>query len=387
MELFKKSGDAMDGLKKMKNIELIGKKIRKAREIQGFTQEEVADSLGIGRPRYSEMENGKRNIALKDLYQFAELFGRSLDYFLKEDVSGESFKMLFRKTEGDAKISDIIIKFETLCENTLELEKINEQKMLQPTQQDYSFEKNRLKFWAKHYADYERGRLVLGNAPLKNLEVILEEKCGLKIFYTPFPDEKKVYGLFTYNEMLGGCILINSAPCRGNQLFSLAHEYAHFLFHKAKVGIISYEKNKKSADEQLANYFASEFLMPENEIRSMATKVAKTAKDMTAEDIVYFSDYFGVSFTAMAYRLNNLQLLGNERKNSLLEETEVGTVRSALGLQEEQTEQKKVSSYYMRLCINAFLKNKISTSMLAKYLEMPLYEAMSLVKGLRDSKG
>ena len=51
----------------------IGERLKKARESLGYTQEEVAEKLNIGRPRYSDIENGKRNVPLKELYRFCEL--------------------------------------------------------------------------------------------------------------------------------------------------------------------------------------------------------------------------------------------------------------------------------------------------------------------------
>ena len=217
-------------------MKIIGNNIKKARESLHYTQEYVADALGMGRPRYSEIENGKRNISLADLYRFADLFTRPLEFFLNKEATNNSFMVLFRKAEGDTGLSDIIIQFENLCEKMLELEKINEHELTPSAFDDYKYDRSRLKFWAKHYADYERNRLALGAMPLKNLDNILEEKCGLKIFYKPFSDDRKIFGLFANDTRMGGCILINSSPCVGNQLFSLAHEYAHYLFHKKRVG-------------------------------------------------------------------------------------------------------------------------------------------------------
>ncbi len=367
-------------------IILVGKRLRQAREALGSTQEQVAKKLKIGRPRYSDIENGKRDVPLKELYRFCEFFGRPLDYFLKERVGVESgFKVLFRKTEGEQEVVKVVTEFENLCERMCELEEIMEIGIRPPIPPDYQYEGDRLRFWGKHYADQERRRLDLGQAPVRNLDRILEEKCGLKIFHLPIPEERRIFGMFTFDENIGGCILVNANPTPGNQLFSLAHEYGHFVFHKGRLGIISLEKEKDTLDERLANYFASEFLMPENAVKDIFNIRIKSRKDVTAEDVIYLADYFGVSFQAMIYRFNNLRLLNNNRKEALLKETWVAAVRKSMGISEPERGQFKFPSFYIHLCLKAYQQGRITTSKLAEFLGLPLHQAMELCGGVKRS--
>lgn len=365
---------------------LIGERLKRARGALGYSQEQVAEKLKIGRPRYSDIENGKRNVPLRELYKFCEFFGRPLDYFLKEKLAIESgFKVLFRKTEGDREVAEIITEFENLCERMYELEEIMEIRIKPPIPKDYDYEKNRLWFWGKHYADQERKRLDLGQAPIRSLDQILEEKCGLKIFYLPIPEERGIFGMFTSDENRGGCILVNANPTTGNQLFSLAHEYGHFIFHKKRLGVISFEKEGNYLDERLANYFASEFLIPENAITDVFNIRIKNRKDATAGDIIYLADYFGVSFQAMVYRLNNLRLLSENKKEKLISETWVTAVRESMGISEPKRGKSKFPSLYIHLCLNAYQQKRITTSKFAEFLELPLYQAMELGKRMKRS--
>ncbi len=358
---------------------VIGKRLKRAREALGYTQEQVAEKLRIGRPRYSDIENGKRDVPLRELYRFCEFFGRPLDYFLKEKLAVESgFKVLFRKTEGDREVAEIITEFENLCERMYQLEEIMEIRIKPPIFRDHEYEKKRLWFWGKHYADQERRRLDLGQAPIRNLDQVLEEKCGLKIFYLPIPEERGIFGMFTFDENRGGCIMVNANPTTGNQLFSLAHEYGHFILHKGRLGIISFEKEKNTLDERLANYFASDFLMPENAVKDIFNIRVKNRKDATAEDVIYLADYFGVSFQAMVYRLNNLKLLSNNKKEELISQTWVAAVRKSMGISEPNRGKFKFPSLYLHLCIKAYQENRITTSKFAEFLDLPLYQAMEL---------
>jgi Zn-dependent peptidase ImmA (M78 family)/DNA-binding XRE family transcriptional regulator len=367
-------------------ISLIGERLKIARESLGLTQQQVADELKIGRPRYSDIENGKRNIALKEIYRFCEFFERPIDFFLKENLAIEGgFKVLFRKTEGDLEVAKVITEFENLCERMCELEEIMEIRIRPPVPTDYDYEKDKVWFWGKRYADLERKRLDLGHASIRNLDQILEEKCGLKIFYLPIPEERGIFGMFTYDENMGGCILVNSNPTMGNQLFSLAHEYGHFIFHKNRLGIISFMKEENTLDERLANYFASNFLMPEDAVNDIFNIRIKNRKDVTSEDIVYLADYFGVSFQAMVFRLNNLKLLNEEKKEKLITETWVTAVRKSMRISEPERGRFKFPSLYLYLCMKAYQQGRITTSKFANFLELPLYQAMELGRKIKRS--
>ena len=54
-------------------------KLRRIREIYGYTQEYVADRLGISQPAYWQKENGKRIPSEERLEQIAELYSLAVD--------------------------------------------------------------------------------------------------------------------------------------------------------------------------------------------------------------------------------------------------------------------------------------------------------------------
>ena len=189
--------------------------------------------------------------------------------------------------------------------------------------------------------------------------------------------------MFTFGSKIGGCILINSNASFGKQLFSLAHEYGHFIFHKKRLGIISYEKEKNTSDEKLSDYFASNFLMPEESVYNIFNLRIKKRQDVTAEDIIYLADYFGVSFQAMIYRLNNLKLLSNYTKEKLINETWISAVRKSMGISEPERGKSKFPLFYIHLCLKAYEQGKITTSKLANFLEFPLYQAIELSRKIK----
>lgn len=62
----------------------IGKTIAKKRKLADFTQEAVAEHLGIGTEAYSRIERGLVSPGLYKLYQLADLFKCGVETFLIE---------------------------------------------------------------------------------------------------------------------------------------------------------------------------------------------------------------------------------------------------------------------------------------------------------------
>ncbi len=69
----------------------IGKRIQKAREESGMSQEELASALGITQSALSNYELGKRRLYLANMEQIANVLGRPLSYFMEEEkAAGET---------------------------------------------------------------------------------------------------------------------------------------------------------------------------------------------------------------------------------------------------------------------------------------------------------
>ncbi|MFZ8861309.1 MAG: helix-turn-helix domain-containing protein, partial [Thermocrinis sp.] len=62
-------------------IQLIGKRLKQARETVGYTPEEVSQKLGITKDELFLLESGRRNPPLSLLRKFAKLYGVFVSYF------------------------------------------------------------------------------------------------------------------------------------------------------------------------------------------------------------------------------------------------------------------------------------------------------------------
>src|ERR1700688_949848 len=70
----------------------LAERLREAREYLGFSQEEVANFLGIARSALSNIENGQRKVAALELKKLAQIYKRAVSYFTGE---GEGVEQRF----------------------------------------------------------------------------------------------------------------------------------------------------------------------------------------------------------------------------------------------------------------------------------------------------
>ncbi|HEM9532901.1 TPA: helix-turn-helix transcriptional regulator [Streptococcus agalactiae] len=66
----------------MKKLTNFPQKLREERKKRGFTQQEVADKIGINRGSYSNWENGKREPTLDNIIKLANILDVTVDYLL-----------------------------------------------------------------------------------------------------------------------------------------------------------------------------------------------------------------------------------------------------------------------------------------------------------------
>lgn len=83
----------------------IGKKIQKAREELGLSQDELASRLGYTQAALSNYELGKRRLYLANIEQIARELNKPLSYFLEESTVPANAE---KGEPPDETISDII---------------------------------------------------------------------------------------------------------------------------------------------------------------------------------------------------------------------------------------------------------------------------------------
>jgi transcriptional regulator with XRE-family HTH domain len=79
-----------DVYKGAESMPTVGDRIREIREESGITQERLAERAGLSKGFLSDVENNKRNVSAENLLKIANVFGASVDYLLRGDISEPS---------------------------------------------------------------------------------------------------------------------------------------------------------------------------------------------------------------------------------------------------------------------------------------------------------
>lgn len=108
----------------MEEHRTVARNLKKMREASGFTQEKIADYLGIKRSAYANYEVGDREFPLSVLESLADLYGCDM-YMLYEgdsDVVGNMLATAFRVNDLSAEDMVQIADFKRMVKNYLKMD-------------------------------------------------------------------------------------------------------------------------------------------------------------------------------------------------------------------------------------------------------------------------
>ncbi len=340
----------------MTEAEMIGRRIREARERRDISQQKVADALGIPRTAVTNLEAGTRNVSTLELTKLGALFNLSPAAFLDgsavSDLAVVRARALLAATSSP-EFGPVIDRMIDLCREGAELRRLLEQDttVSMPNYAQRIANSGDAVRQGEARAREERRRLGLGNAPIGNLPELIGDQ-GIWVASAAkddFPDD--VSGLFLHHSSIGMAVLINGSHKPVRQRFSYAHEYGHALFDRQEELRLTQNRNSNELVEKRANAFAAGFLMPAggvlDQLRvrgkgqpsrqaqfvySVATDLNEEAeiRPRTGSQVITFQDaavlarHFGVSYEAMVWRLRNLDLLDTPATNALIERRDDG---------------------------------------------------------------
>jgi len=234
--------------------------LKRLRSIKGFNQSQVAESAGLSRIAYSNIESGKAEPRVSNLQKIGKVLGVGIQDLLAPLPQLTTLRFRSRKTltvreKNKRKQIAFDVAFWLKDFNELEenLSDKKEYKLKDLSQKTKSPKKMA-----------EMARMALGLEPddaINDICGLLESKAGIKIkFFVSDLDKCNGLSLFDDQGAPGIGVNISDNISVERQMFTLAHELAHLLLHKN-----SY-KNEEDAEnkdqEKQANEFASYFLMP-----------------------------------------------------------------------------------------------------------------------------
>jgi len=296
---------------------IIGRQLSKARELLQLPNERVASVLGVSPKDILDWEQERSQPSLKQLEKLADIYGRGIDYFLKEtpipprdiELRGKP-RQSFPDLPEEART--VLARFDELCRIALEVEGLLGKK------RKVTLHRFNEAFSPQDVAEDIRRRLEVGNHPLANLRERLERE-GIRIFELPVPNGT-FSGFSFWHTEYGPCILLDANDPKGRRNFTLAHELAHLIYgHKSSLCYISLTLGDLSGDKELrANQVAVELLLPSHGIRDEFLRKAFTSTP-SEKQLGQIATKWGVSIQALGYRLENLGLVKRGHTDTIVE--------------------------------------------------------------------
>lgn len=352
---------------------IIGAQLRKAKELLQLAPGEVASELNVTRQDILDWEEERSQPTLEQLEKIARLYGRGIDYFLRETPSPPE-KIEFRGKPGQSlkelsiETRTVLARFDELCRTALEFENLlNEGREVRLPRFEGSV-------YPKTAAQSLREKFNVSDKPLPNLKERLEGE-GVRTFELPVPEDA-FSGFSFWHSEYGPCILLNTDELRGRKNFTLAHELAHLLYGDEST--LCYIPMKLSEAhggiETKANQFAIELLLPGT---SVVADFRRRSLTMTPspKELGQMASKWGVSIQALGYRLENLGLITRRHTDALFELKPRFLRRSRTPKWEKQ-----LSKEFVKTTLQAYQKGLISVGKVADGLGITVREAMNVIQ-------
>ena len=105
---------------------VVGRNLKALREANGYTQEQVANFLGIGRSAYANYEAGERETPMEVMERASELFGCELALLFDEDEQAVRNMLVCAFRADSLSVNDMkeVATFKNIVLNYLKMERL-----------------------------------------------------------------------------------------------------------------------------------------------------------------------------------------------------------------------------------------------------------------------
>lgn len=288
----------------------VGRRLKLARENARVRQERAAEKLKVSRPTLVSIEQGSRRIKIKELQILANLYGTSVNALLRREAVHTDLLPRFRKL-NDTEDSDLKIAvelFNNLIRADVELENVLGIPRRKEYPQEHGFSEGDVEDLAERNAQLLRNYLGLGSGPIANIFSLIEFDLGIRLYQRRIPS--KIAGLFTYDDMVGACILLNANHPMARRVQSAGHELGHFDATRSNPEVLELNEKFLSRDERYADAFGRAFLTPKETFAEHFHKIKQFcgSEKLTRKLVILLADKFNISREACVRRLEDLGL-------------------------------------------------------------------------------
>ena len=290
------------------------KRLSEVRTLANQSQTELAGKLGVSASLISHWEKGTRTPDESQLLDLARHLGVALDYLLNSEIRPH-FKCRAQTTSHQRDDID-----QTMLDASAQLHFVDTAlRMVKQPPVPFSL-------WAE-FDSFANLPNIAGNLrdtlKLNRRVTLVELKQALSernIFVFDWAMPWHLSGLSYRGPFTA--IFINAKHSAARRLFTLAHEFAHVVFHLGREDretrqridtVVSALASHRDPLEKQANAFAGEFLMPQADLKAIVESYGSRLKEPSCLERV--AQEFNVSRDAIFYRLTKLNVFRWTEKN------------------------------------------------------------------------
>jgi Zn-dependent peptidase ImmA (M78 family)/transcriptional regulator with XRE-family HTH domain len=259
-----------------------------ARESRGITQQELAEKLSVSQGWLSRVEGGLRGIQDTDLKKLSAVLDYPPEFFLQDDkIYGPNISEMFNRKRQNITNKILNAVYAQVSIRSMNIEKllrgvnIGEVSIRQIDLGDFDGK-------PKEVARIVRAGWRLPKGPVQSLVDAIENQRAIII---PFDFKtNKIDAMSHWQSGIPPLFFVNRYSPADRLRFTLCHEVGHIVMH---------QENIDPNMENQADEFASEFLMPESDIRPYL-------KDLSLEKLATLKQYWKVSMAALLKRASDL---------------------------------------------------------------------------------
>jgi Zn-dependent peptidase ImmA (M78 family)/DNA-binding XRE family transcriptional regulator len=264
-----------------------------ARESRGLTQSELAEKLDVTQAIVSRIEAGLFDVSDELLNGISDTLEYPKRFFFEPANIYPLGVHFYRKAKGIAQKALAMIKAE------INIDSIRIQKLLRSVEITnanvpyFDLDDGRYKT-ASGVARAVRHAWAVPEGPIQNLTGLIEN-AGIIVIHAEF--DTRFFDADSFATSNGQYVVILNASKPGDRVrFSLAHELGHVLMHRIPNDLV----------EDQSNEFASEFLMPEEDIKQDLSK-------LTLERLANLKRHWKVSMQALLMRARSLERISESQ--------------------------------------------------------------------------
>ena len=367
----------------------IGRRLRLARENAGIRQDDAAQFIGMSRPTLVSIEKGVRRVRIEELQVLTRHYGVSVNALLRREAVHTDLVPRFRKLRepDDKHTAEAIQLFNDLIRADVEMENVLGIERRRTYPPDRGINEGNVLTLAEKHAQELRAWLGLGPGPFADIFSVIELGLGIRLYQRRLSSKSKVAGLFTYDETVGACILLNANHPLPRRIQSAAHELGHFYGTRNTPEVLEEDDRFLSRDERYANAFGRALLTPAESFEESFRQLKEITGKTTRRLIILLSQQYRISRQACGLRLEELGLAKKgtwdwfEKNGSITEEH----VRKVLGEMANQPDPAKTDadrpiSHRMSLMAHvAWKRDLMSEGQLAELLRVGRVELRNII--------